>query len=294
MQLSDLRAFVRITDLMSVSAAARALGLPKSGVSRALARLERDLGVVLMDRSTRHLRLTDAGTLFRPHALRILADVDEAGTALEGLGGVPAGTLRVSLPFTVATALVAPMLPGFMVAYPQVRVMLAVENRFIDMPAETADLLIRVGPLVDSDLIARRLLVSEAWLCASPGYLAARGTPAHAADLTDHTLIGYGDRAMAYQDNATGDARRIELPPAVAISDSAALLPVLLGGAGIAYLPDFLARPYVADGRLVRLWPTAEGIETVIHAIYPSHRSLSAKVRVFIDALVASFDGLQR
>jgi DNA-binding transcriptional LysR family regulator len=99
---------------------------------------------------------------------------------------------------------------------------------------------------------------------------------------------------MAYQDNATGDARRIELPPAVAISDSAALLPVLLGGAGIAYLPDFLARPYVADGRLVRLWPTAEGIETVIHAIYPSHRSLSAKVRVFIDALVASFDGLQR
>ncbi len=155
MQLSDLRAFVRITDLMSVSAAARALGLPKSGVSRALARLERDLGVVLMDRSTRHLRLTDAGTLFRPHALRILADVDEAGTALEGLGGVPAGTLRVSLPFTVATALVAPMLPGFMAAYPQVRVMLAVENRFVDMPAETADLLIRVGPLVDSDLIAR-------------------------------------------------------------------------------------------------------------------------------------------
>ncbi len=294
MQLSDLRAFARITDLMSVSAAARALGLPKSAVSRALARLERDLGVVLMERSTRHLRLTDAGTLFRPHALRILADVDEAGTALEGLGGVPAGTLRVSLPFTVATALVAPMLPGFMTAYPQVRVILAVENRFVDMPAETADLLIRVGPLVDSDLIARRLLVSEAWLCASPSYLAARGTPSQASDLINHTLIGYGDRVMAYHDDATGEARCIELPPTVAISDSAALLPVVLGGAGIAYLPDFLARPYVLDDQLVRLWPAAEAIETVIHAIYPSHRSLSAKVRVFIDALVASFDGLHR
>lgn len=294
MQLSDLRAFARITDLMSVSAAARALGLPKSGVSRALARLELDVGTVLVDRSTRHLRLTDAGTLFRPHALRILADVDEAGAALEGLGGAPAGTLRVSLPFTVATALVAPMLPGFMAAHPQVRVILAVENRFVDMPAESADLLIRVGPLVDSDLIARRLLVSEAWLCASPGYLAARGMPARVADLSDHTLIGYGDRTMSYQDDATGEAGRIELPPAVAITDSAALLPVVLGGAGIAYLPDFLARTCVADGRLVRLWPAAEEIETVIHAVYPSHRSLSAKVRVFIDALVASLDGLHR
>ncbi len=99
---------------------------------------------------------------------------------------------------------------------------------------------------------------------------------------------------MAYQDNATDDARRNRAAAGrchLRLRGSAASG---LGGAGIAYLPDFLARPYVADGRLVRLWPTAEGIETVIHAIYPSHRSLSAKVRVFIDALVASFDGLQR
>ena len=293
MQLSDLRAFARITDLMSVSAAARALGLPKSGVSRALARLERDVGALLVDRSTRHLRLTDAGTLFRPHVLRILADVDEAGTALDGLVGVPAGTLRVSLPFTVATALVAPMLPGFMAAYPQLRVVLTVENRFIDMPAEPADLVIRVGPLADSDLIARRLLVSEVWLCASPDYLAVRGTPACVADLTGHTLIGYGDRAMAYRDDAPGQAGRIELPSAVAISDSAALLPVVLGGAGIAHLPDFLASPHVTDGQLVRLWPATEGDQIVIHAVYPSHRSLSAKVRVFIDTLATNFDGQQ-
>jgi DNA-binding transcriptional LysR family regulator len=290
MELSDLRAFVRITDLMSVSAAARALGLPKSGVSRALARLERDLGAVLVDRSTRHLRLTDAGTLFRPHALRILADVDEAGCALDGLGGVPAGTLRVSLPFTIATALVAPMLPAFMAAFPQVRVVLVVENRVIDMPAEPIDLAIRVGPLADSDLIARRLLVSESLLCASPGYLAAHSTPARAADLSDHILIGYGDRPMLYQDDVPDGAGRVELSPAVAISDAVALLPIVLGGAGIAHLPDFLARPHIADGRLVRLWPAREGDQFVVHAVYPSHRSLSAKVRVFIDALTASFN----
>ncbi|MEN3794459.1 LysR family transcriptional regulator [Fulvimarina sp. MAC3] len=289
MELSDLRAFARITDLMSVSAAARALGLPKSGVSRALARLERDVGALLVDRSTRHLRLTDAGRLFRPHALRILADVDEAGAALEGLGSVPAGTLRVSLPFTVATALVAPMLPEFMATYPQVRVVLAVENRFIDMPAEPADLVIRVGPLADSDLIARRLLASQTWLCASPGYLAARGTPVRVEDLTDHTLLGYGDRTTVYQDDAPTPGQ-IELPPAVAISDSSALLPMVLGGAGIAQLPDFLASPHVADRRLVRLWPATQGDQFVIYAVYPSHRSLSAKVRVFIDSLIASVD----
>lgn len=288
MLLSDLRAFARITDLMSVSAAARALGLPKSGVSRALARLERDVGVILIDRSTRHLRLTDAGTQFRPHVLRILADVDEAGAALDGLGNVPAGPLRISLPFTIATALVAPMLPAFVASYPQVRVVLSVENRFIDMPAEPADLMIRAGPLADSDLIARRLLLSETWLCASPDYLAARGTPVCAADLSSHSLIGYSDRATVYRDEGGGDAGQIELPPAIAISDAAALLPVVLTGAGIAHLPDFLARSLVADGRLVRLRPTIAREPTMIHAIYPSHRSLSAKVRVFIDALAAS------
>lgn len=288
MELSDLRAFARITDLMSVSAAARALGLPKSGVSRALARLERDVGAILVDRSTRHLRLTDAGTHFRPHALRILADVDEAEAALDGLDNVPAGSLRVSLPFTIATALVAPMLPAFMASYPQVRVVLAVENRFIDMPAEPADLMIRVGPLADSDLIARRLLTSETWLCASPEYLAARGMPVRAADLPDHSLIGYHNRTTVYLDDALGDAGRIELAPVIAISDAAALLPVVLAGAGIAHLPDFLARSFVADGRLVKLRPTIGRDPTVIHAVYPSHRSLSAKVRVFIDALAAS------
>lgn len=288
MELSDLRAFVRITDLMSVSGAARALGLPKSGVSRALAKLERDVGMVLVDRSTRHLRLTDAGLHFRPHALRILSDVEEAGAALDGLGTVPAGSLRISLPFTIATALVAPMLPAFMASYPQVRVVLAVENRFIDMPAEPVDLMIRVGPLADSDLVARRLMVSQTWLCASPDYLAAHGTPVHAADLPGHSMIGYRDRPTVYQDGAGGDAGRIELPPAIAISDSAALLPVVLAGAGIAYLPDFLARPLVMDGRLVRLRPTIAGEPIVIHAVYPGHRSLSTKVRVFIDALMAS------
>lgn len=283
--LGDLRAFVRVSDLMSVSAAARALGVPKSGVSRALVRLERAVGAVLVDRSTRHLRLSDAGMLLRPHALRILADVDEAGAALDGLAAVPSGTLRISLPFTVATALVAPMLPGFAATYPQVRVVLAVENRFVDMPAEAVDLVIRVGALPDSDLVARLLLTSETWLCASPDYLTLRGTPRCVGDLTAHVLIGYADQPATYRDDSPGTAGSTKLAPSAVVSDAAAMLPAVLEGLGIARLPDFLARAHVAEGRLIRLWPDAVDDMVAIHAVYSSHRALSAKVRVFIDAL---------
>lgn len=294
MELSDLRAFARIADLMSVSAAARALGLPKSGVSRALARLERQVGAVLVDRSTRHLRLTDAGTLFRTHTLRILAEVEEADAAMEALSGHPSGTLRVSLPFTIAATLVSPMLPGFIAAFPQVRVVLVVENRFIDMPAEPIDLVIRVGPLADSDLIARRLLSSETWLCASPSYLARRGTPIRVTDLCNHTLIGYREQTALYRDGNAGAKGTAELSPGVVVSDSVALLPAVLGGAGIAQLPDFLAGSHVANGSLIRLWPFVRGDEVAIHVLYPSVRALSAKVRVFIDALNASVAHLKQ
>ena len=288
MELSDIRAFARIADLGSVSAAARSLALPKSTISRALARLESVVGATLFDRSTRHLRLTDAGVLFRPYALQILADVDEAGTALGNFAGAASGTLRVSAPFTFVVAIVAPMLPSFLAAYPEVRVVLEVENRIIDMPIEAADLVIRVGTLPDSDLIARLLLTSEAWTCASPSYFARCKRPASVADLARHRLIAYSDRNTTWSFGTTdGNVESIAFKPATVVSDSAALVPALTGGAGIGRLPDFLAQTLVAEGRLVRILAESKGEMMEIHALYTSHRSLSAKVRVFIDALVA-------
>jgi DNA-binding transcriptional LysR family regulator len=288
MELADIRAFARIADLGSVSAAARSLDLPKSTISRALARLELAVGAMLVDRSTRHLRLSDAGVLFRPYAMRILADVDEAGTALDSFGGVPRGTLRVSAPFTFVLAVLSPMLPSFLANYPEVRVVLDVENRVIDMPLEVADVVIRVSAaLPDSDLIARHLLTTESWTCASPGYLAARGVPSSVADLSRHALIAYSDRSTTWSFRMKdGAVREIAFTPANVVSDSAALTPMLVGGAGIGRLPDFIAREPVARGELVRLFSEAEGDIFAVHALYTSHRSLSAKVRVFIDALL--------
>ena len=226
--------------------------------------------------------------MFRPHALRILADVDEAGTALDGFAGVPRGTLRVSVPFTLAVALVSPMLPSFLATYPEVRVVLDVENRIIDMPVEAADLVIRVGVLPDSDLIARHLMTTEVWTCASPGYIEKHGSPVNVGDLGGHTLISGFDRLTTWSYQfPDGRTEVMEFRPADVISDSAVLEPVLNGGAGIGRLPDFLGRKSVASGHLVRLLSDTRGDTFDIHAIYASHRSLSAKVRVFIDALVS-------
>ena len=284
--LADLRAFARIADLGSLSGAARALGMPKSSASRSLTRLEGVAGTALMERSTRHLRLTDAGHLLLRHARRILDDVGEAETALVGLIGVARGTLRVSVGYTFAVGPLAAMLPGFLAQFPEVRVVLDTENRNVDLLAEEFDLAIRIGPLPDSDLIARRLATIALWTCASPAYLAARGTPATPDDLCSHELISRVDRRGSWRfREASGTVREIEVVPGTVIPEPAVLRTVLIGGAGIGKLPDFHAADAVAGGTLVRLLPEY-GEDTVeVHALYPSHRSLSAKVRVFIDAL---------
>ena len=284
--LGDLRAFARIADLGSLSGAARALGMPKSSASRSLARLEAVAGAALIERSTRHMRLTDAGRLLQRHARRILDDVGEAEDALTGLIGVPRGTLRVSVGFTFAMGPLAPMLPQFLARYPEVRVALTIDNRNVDLLAEDFDVAIRIGPLRDAELIARRLTTVALWTCASPAYLAARGTPETPEELRSHELIGRVDRKVAWRFRAPGGAlREIEVAPGTVIPEPAVLKTVLVGVAGIGRLPDFHAADAVASGTLVRLLPDHEDDVVEVHALYPSHRSLSAKVRVFIDAL---------
>ena len=291
LDLADLHVFARIADLGSLSAAARALGMPKSSASRSLARLEAAAGSALVERSTRHLRLTDAGRLLQRHARRILDDVGEAENALAGLVGVPRGTLRVSVGFTFAVGSLAPMLPRFLARHPEVRVALSIENRDVDLLAEGFDLAIRIGPLPDSELVARRLATVALWTCASPAYLAARGTPATVGDLRSHELIGRVDRKSTWRFRAPGGVlQEVEVVPGTVVPEPAVLKTVLIGGAGVGRLPEFHAADAVADGTLVRLLPEYRDDTVDVHALYPSHRSLSAKVRVFIDALAEHLD----
>lgn len=285
--LTDLRAFARIADLSSISGAGRSLQMPKSSVSRSLVRLEESVGAVLVERSTRHLRLTDAGLLLQRHARRILDDVSEAENAIGGLVGRPSGDLRVSAPFTFAAGPLAPMLPGFMMCYPDVRVILTVDNRNVDLLTEEVDVAIRIGPLPDSELIARRLATFELWPCASPAYLAGAAPIATPADLLAHRLIGHVDRGERWVFRTPGGADRdIEFDPGLVVPEPDVLRTMLLLGAGIGILPDFHAADAIAAGTLTRVLPGFQGRSVDAHALYPSHRSLSAKVRVFIDAMV--------
>ena len=162
-------------------------------------------------------------------------------------------------------------------------VALDADDRRIDLTAKDTDLAIRIGPMVDSALIARRLPSVDLWLCASPAYLAARGTPRTVAELAAHSLVDRQDRT----DWRFAGGGVIEVEPRVIIPDASAQKVVVEGGAGIGHLPDYLVRPAVASGRLVRVLPDVIAATIEVHALYPSHRSLSAKVRVFIDALAA-------
>jgi DNA-binding transcriptional LysR family regulator len=288
LDLTNLRAFSRIADLGSISGAARSLKSPKSSVSRALVRLEEAVGAPLVERSTRHLRLTDAGLLLQRHARRILDEVNEAENAVSGLIGVPGGTLKVSVPFTFAAGPLADMLPQFLAKYPEVRVALIVDNRAIEILIEEVDVAIRIGPLRDSELVARKLTNFALRLYASPAYLKKRGIPQTLDDLAQHTLIASVDKRYSWRlFTASGALQEFEVVSTTVVPEPTVTKTMLIVGVGIARLPEFLAADALANGTLVRVLPHLEGDTVEAHALYPSRRSLSAKVRVFIDALVA-------
>lgn len=288
LDLTDLRVFVRISDAGSISGAARALGMPKSSVSRSLTRIEGTVGATLVERSTRRLRLTDAGILLQRHARRILEEVGEAEDAIAGFVGVPRGTLRVSAPPSFAAGPLAPMLPGFLTRYPELRVVLSFDNQPIVALPDDVDVAVRAGALPDSDLVARRLARTQLWTCASPAYLAARGTPTSVEELSGHQLVTLFDRRTSWRFRTpAGVVQELATDPGLVVPEHAIARTVLIGGAGIGQLPEYHARDAVADGTLVRLLPDHEGERVDVHALYPRQRSLSAKVRVFVDALSA-------
>ncbi|MFT8953101.1 MAG: LysR substrate-binding domain-containing protein [Gluconobacter sp.] len=286
MNSDDLGCFIHIADSLSLSAAARTTGIPKSSLSRALLRLEEVIGAKLFERSAQALRLTEAGRMLLPYARRVMDDLNEAKAALDGVTGQPRGILRINAAMTFALGLVAPMLPDFLKRFPELYVHFDTENRVVDFARENLDIAIRIGALPSSDLIARKLGHIALWPCASPAYLAQRGpldTPAH---LTNHVLLGWTDRPTIWRfQDAQKHEHRIPVPVGSVVPEPAVLQVLLEHGAGIGRLPDFLARPAIERGTLVRVLPTFTTETVEAHAVYAAHRSLSSKIRVFIDAL---------
>lgn len=280
--------FVKVVELGGFTAAARELSVPKSTVSRQIARLEDRLGVRLLERTTRALRTTEAGRAYYERCARILADLQEAEDAITRHQVVPRGTLRITAPLTLGYLFLGEVIASFLQAWPEVRVEVSLSDRRVDLIEEGFDLAIRAGTLDDSSMIARRLGSTAFVCCASPDYLARRGAPRAPEDLADHECLLYEYSAP------TGTWR---LSPEVAVRVGSARLvsnngdllrAAAVAGLGLTFAPRFIVGRDLRAGRLVPVLEEHVQATGGIWALYPANRHLSAKVRAFVDHAIAA------
>ncbi len=284
--LHGLLAFVKTVDCGSFVGAGRALEVSASAVGKSVARLEQEMGVRLLQRSTRRLHLTDEGRLFHERCKRILDDLDEARALLSGSAQQPRGRLRVCAPI-VGYHFLSPVLPAFLARYPQVELDLHFSDRAIDLVEEGFDLAIRSGDLPDSRLVSRPLNRFRLLLCASPAYLAQHGVPQQQPDLAQH-------QAVRFRHPDTGKLLDWPLlqggpqPPVrtvLACNNMEAVRDGAVRGVGMACMPDFLAQTQLEQGLLQPVLSAHVGAQGQFKALWPSSKHLSRKVRVLVDHL---------
>jgi len=295
--LNDLYFFARVVENGGFAPTARALGVPKSRLSRRIALLEERLGARLLQRSTRHFSVTEIGQRFYEHCRAMLVEAEAAREAIEMTRAEPAGTVRMSCPIALLHAHVGGMLAEFMAAHPRVNVHLEATNRRVSPVSEAFDLAIRVrpGPLEDSDLVLRTLADRGQCLVASPGLLAEHGTPAGPADLASMPSLSLGPPETDHQWKLFGpDGAEVTLHhrPRLVTSDMTALRRASLAGVGIVQLPRLIVREELATGALINVLPQWVPRREIIHVVYPSRRCLLPAVRALIDWLVYGFDAL--
>ncbi len=284
--LNDVLAFTRVADSGSFTAAAARLGWPKSSVSHRVARLERLLGARLLERSTRRLRLTDVGARYHEHARRVLEELEQASATVARFRSEPHGRLRISASVVLGQALLPPLVAEFGSRYPEVQLFVDLSNRRVDLLEEGFDLAIRSGVLPDSSLVARTLGRAAARLYAAPSYLHQRGQPREPDELADHLLIDNAPTTTTHRWTLSHDDGRDATVPVrfrLAGNDPVLLREVAAQGEGIVSLPDFVAAPAVAERRLVPVLPPWATRRVDVHAVFPSHKSLSPALRAFVD-----------
>ena len=294
LSIDALIGFISVIDAGSFSAAAERLGQTPSGVSRTISRLESQLGMTLMTRTTRRLDLTEEGTWLLARARKILSELQDTEEQLAARHSQPSGLVRVNAATPVLDHLIAPLLAEFMDAYPLVRLELKSGETVIDLIEERADLAIRVGPLVDSTLNARRLGTSCVRLLASPDYLARHGAPDRIEQLADHRLLGFTAPAslniwpLAQQG---GDGWPVT--PVITASSGETLRHLALGGAGIVCLADFLTQRDRAGGHLV---PVLESMTLPwaqpVWAVFYKQEALAPRVTALVNFLAHRLAGM--
>jgi DNA-binding transcriptional LysR family regulator len=287
-KLSGLMAFVKAADLGSFVGAARALEMSASAVGKAVTRLEHELGVRLLERTTRRVQLTDEGRHFHERCQRILEDLDDAQTMLSRTQEVPRGRLRVSAPI-VSHHFLVPLIPGFLDRYPDIELDMSFNDRSLDLIEHGIHVAIRSGDLPDSNLISRPLQSFRLLLCASPTYLNTHGTPRTPSELTGHAAIRFrhpnSGKLLEWPLNGTDTQDLSGLRTVLACNNIEAVLGATLRHVGIACMPDFLVRTALAQTQLVSVLDEYLNGDGRYSLLWPSGRHQSPKVRAFIDYL---------
>jgi DNA-binding transcriptional LysR family regulator len=287
-----MQVFAQVVEQGHLARAAERLGMSTSTVSRHLAELEAHLGVRLLNRTTRRLSLTESGRAFHERCVQLLADLEEAESMATSAAVVPKGTLKLTCSMAFGVRHLGPALAEFAQRHPDMRFEIELSDRMVDIVDEGMDLALRIGDVGSQTLIGRRIGTSQLICCAAPAYLAKHGTPAVPADLASHACLTYAyapsGNTWRFRTTAGGDESvRISGP---AHANSGQMLTTLaVAGMGIALEPDFIVAPDLRSGALVPLLPGYAPPATAIHAVYPSRRHLSAKVRAFVDFLAAYF-----
>jgi DNA-binding transcriptional LysR family regulator len=292
-KLTGMAVFARVVDAGSFTAAATQLGMSKSAVSKAIAALEDRLGARLLNRTTRRLALTEVGRAFYQRCARIVAEAEEAELAVTHLQVAPRGTLRVNAPVSFGTLHLGLALADFLARYPELKVEIELTDRFVDLLEEGYDVAVRIASaLPDSSLIARRITVNEAVVCASPTYWRRHGRPRAPQDLTRHACITYAynpyPHEWAFLD-PDGRPLTVRVDGPLHTNNGDAALHAALAGLAVVRLPRFICAPDLAAGRLEAVLDDALPPPNGIYAIYPHSRHLSAKVRAFVDFLLERF-----
>jgi DNA-binding transcriptional LysR family regulator len=287
MDLNEILVFAQVAQAGSFTAAAAALGMPKSTVSRKVSDLEERLHSRLLQRTTRKLSLTDVGRTYYDYCARIVGEIEDAERAVSTLQETPRGLLRVTAPINVA--FLGPIVSDYLKRYPEVRLDLFCTGRTVDLVEERFDLGIRGGALADSTLIARRLGTATWLLVATPGYLKRRGRPRSPDDLSKHDCLLFGagpDTGGLSLEN--GDrCVQVALSPRLTVTDIDVVYAVATAGLGIAVLPAFRCVEDLGARRLARVLADWNVPSTPVHVVYPSTRHISPKVKSFVDHLLA-------
>ena len=290
-KLDAMLAFTKVVSLGSFAEAGRQLGTSRSAISKAVIELEQILGARLLDRTTRTVNATEAGMAYYHRCLGIIAEVEETEMQVSNLHDEPKGILKLNAPMSFGALYMGSAIAEFMTLYPELRVELSLNDRFVDPIEEGFDITIRIANLEDSSLIARKIAIGRRVLAASPEYISEYGTPSSPEDLHHHACLNYGHTTVLQRWNLTNDGKvmNISINSKLCSNNGDVLRAAALAGRGITKLPTFLVGPDIKSGRLKVVLPEFPPTELGIYALYAPNRYLATKSRVFIDFLSERF-----